>query len=36
MFNLKCDICIVPFYAILTEITVFKLKQIFLEPPRII
>jgi hypothetical protein len=35
MFNLNFDICLVPFHAILTEITVFKLKQTFLEPPRI-
>ena len=28
MFNLNFDICLVPFHAILTEITVFKLKQI--------
>ena len=35
MFNLNFDICLVPFHAILTEITVFKLKQAFLEPPRI-
>jgi hypothetical protein len=33
MFNLNFDICLVPFHAILTEITVFKLKQTFLEPP---
>jgi hypothetical protein len=35
MFNLNFDICLVSFHAILTEITVFKLKQTFLEPPRI-
>jgi hypothetical protein len=35
MFNLNIDICLVPFHAILTEINVFKLKQTFLEPPRI-
>jgi hypothetical protein len=35
MFNLNFDRCLVPFHAILTEITVFKLKQTFLEPPRI-
>jgi hypothetical protein len=35
MFNLHFDICLVPFHAILTEITVFKIKQTFLEPPRI-
>jgi hypothetical protein len=35
MFNLNFDICLVPFHAILTEITVFRLKQTFLEPPRI-
>jgi hypothetical protein len=35
MFNLSIDICLVPFHAILTEITVFKLKQTILEPPRI-
>ena len=35
MFNLNFDICLVPFHAILIEITVFKLKQTFLEPPRI-
>jgi hypothetical protein len=35
MFNLNFDICLVPFHVILTEITVFKLKQTFLEPPRI-
>jgi hypothetical protein len=35
MFNLNFDICLVPFHAILTEITVFKRKQTFLEPPRI-
>jgi hypothetical protein len=35
MFNLNFDICLVPSHAILTEITVFKLKQTFLEPPRI-
>jgi hypothetical protein len=29
MFNLHFDICLVPFHAILTEITVFKLKQTF-------
>jgi hypothetical protein len=29
MFNLNFDICRVPFHAILTEITVFKLKQTF-------
>jgi hypothetical protein len=35
MFNLDFDTCLVPFHAILTEITVFKLKQTFVEPPRI-
>jgi hypothetical protein len=35
MFTLNFDICLVPFHAILTEITVFRLKQTFLEPPRI-